>query len=631
MRKTAQDASPGGPADTAPGQDAVHPYSYDEEPSCSNCKKPMVLVTNPYSPAIVFNCPDCNTKIDVTGPSRVEPGTGNTETGEEHVQTFEGLLDKGANMEPEFDPKLDKFVDLAISSLAEHGDDVGRVMDMLLSTHGGEMNEESWSEVERQLNEFFEPEEVEANNFADPSHVPYNTSGRAPENMHAEDIRKNVNMYVQNMSNTPTAGMKDSLLKKIEASESDIKSMAMDVLMTAQGNKAIHVMSKSERPQADSSVIDLLASATANYIMKKPELDFIMVFEDILQEVVAMSEKEAFERVSLAAFKKEAVGKDQPFTLMVKQEWDLKNEIAKLVYGLSYFQLLSGQKQRIDTAFRSFYDSHSTFSSMIKKMPALVAALKVQAKDPRVLEKTAEPRRTVEDLPKNQPKQPAQSQGQRLQKRLESAASIVEDYLVTVRMIDLQIDDYRQKLEDRLRVAKLEAEAETVEPVIKQMLRALKQHEATVKGVSFKLRESATRTDVVNGQSVEALLAKIQKLVKNDALPRFEKLAKEFYKETEVAESFRWNLTTEQEERIPKEIPPESYEEVSPEKARSLQDVRRKVKQSLTVESKDFKQMLADFWNSVKSFVFQSIQPFLGFLEGAQDEFEIIQQEIEAL
>jgi hypothetical protein len=243
----------------------------------------------------------------------------------------------------------------------------------------------------------------------------------------------------------------------------------------------------------------------------------------------------------------------------------------------------------------------------------------------------APPRKTVQDLPPKKTQAPAQSRGQQLQKRLESAASIVEDYLVTVKMIDLQIEDYRQKLEERLRVAKLEAEADTVEPVIKQMLRALKQHEATVKGVSFKLRESSTRTDVVNGEAVEKLLAKLRNLVSGNALPRFEKLAKEFFKETEVTESFRWNLSTEQEERIPKEVPPETYEEVSPEKAKSLMDVRKKIKTSLDVQSKEFAQTLRDFWNGVKSFIFNSVQPFLGFLEGAQDELEQIEQEIEAL
>src|SRR5208337_1206621 len=48
LKKTSSDVYPGGAADTSPGQDAVHPYSYDEEPSCKNCKKPMVLVTQPY-------------------------------------------------------------------------------------------------------------------------------------------------------------------------------------------------------------------------------------------------------------------------------------------------------------------------------------------------------------------------------------------------------------------------------------------------------------------------------------------------------------------------------------------------------------------------------------------------------
>jgi hypothetical protein len=93
-----KEAYDGGPADTYPGQDAVHPYSYPTEPTnpnCPHCQKKMVSVTKPYSPEIVFSCPDCSFK---TNQNRMEPGTGNSESGAEHIQNFEGLVDKSAFM-----------------------------------------------------------------------------------------------------------------------------------------------------------------------------------------------------------------------------------------------------------------------------------------------------------------------------------------------------------------------------------------------------------------------------------------------------------------------------------------------------------------------------------------------------
>jgi phage terminase small subunit len=684
MKKTAQDVYPGGAADTSPGQDAVHPYSYDEEPSCSNCKKPMVLVTAPYSPSIVFNCPDCNTKTEVTGPNRVEPGTGNSESGAEHIQTFEGLLDKGAAMEK--DPIMQN-IEADIELLIDNGLPEEQIHQELVKNYGDYIDLDEAIQI---LDDYLAQHQNElpesyktSSNEVDPTHAPYETSGRAPSNPGAQDIRMNINdRVVQHTTNTPTSSIKDSILKEIEASDGDLQSMAREVLMSDEAKQAMDVLSREDGDWTNEQVLDLLSTATAKYVSSKPEIDFIMVFEDLLNEVSMMAESEAGSRV-YARLKKQAVGKDQPFTLTVRDEWTLKNEISRLVYGKTYFQLLTGQKERIDMAFRTFWDSHSTFSSMKRKLPAIVAALKVaeagrpvwrnckscgedfntsQYKDycsencyeaagrpveeppepwptetsPRrapgayssMNKEAAPPRRTVEDLPEPQPRQPADSQGQRLQKRLETAASIVEDYLVTVQLIDLQIEEYRKKLAQRLKVEKLEQEAEAVEPTIKQILRALDQHEATVKGVAFRLRDASTRTSVVDKASVERILEQVRKIVQTSALPKFEKLAKDLFKESEVSESFSQNLTTEQEERIPKEVPPEAYEDVSQDQAQRLLDVRRRVRQSLNVEA-DFS--IKDFWNKAKLFITQKILPFLGFVESAEDQLSAINKELEAL
>jgi len=815
MKKTAQDMYPGGAADTSPGQDAVHPYSYDEEPSCSNCKKPMVLVTAPYSPSIVFNCPDCNTKTDVTGPSRVEPGTGNSETGTEHIQNFEGLLDKGAAMKKDpimqnIEADIELLIDTGIPEMKIHQELVKNYGDYIDLNEAIQILDDYFAEHQNDIPESYKT----SSNEVDPTHAPYETSGRAPTNPGAQQVPLAINnMVVQHTTNTPTSSIKDSILKEIEASDGDLQSMAREILMTDEAKQAMDILSREDGDWTNEQALNLLSKATARYVSSHPEIDFIMTFEDLLNEVSLMADSEAGSQV-YAKMRKQAVGKDQPFTLTVRDEWTLKNEISRLVYGKTYFQLLTGQKDRIDMAFRTFWDSHSTFSSIKRKMPAIVAALKTaEVKNPydlgelflesavsvsdyfdeydenadeesafddakgelgmahakealqsdlqeilgpaatnvkiedqgeffefdssnishasaifefkiqgppdllkaiyqsewfggeksetpmdqhfgplsslrKVVEankgdglctrckknrgddrydengiyrgficgkcedktfskrpfdpeyagesleedaslnRIAEPRRTIEDLPEPQPRQPADSQGQRLQKRLETAASIVEDYLVTVQLIDLQIEEYRKKLAQRLKVEKLEQEAEAVEPTIKQILRALDQHEATVKGVAFRLRDASTRTSVVDKASVERIIEQVRKIVQTSALPKFEKLAKELFKEGEISESFSQSLTTEQEERIPKEVPPEAYEDVSPEQAQRLLDVRRRVRQSLNVEA-DFS--IKDFLNKARFFVMHKILPFLGFVESAEDQLSQINKELEAL
>jgi len=85
-----------GPLDNSPSGDAVHPYSYPSSqnytPDCPNCQRKMVITTEPSSPYKAFSCPDCSFKLDPV--NRMEPGTGNSETGTEHIQNYEGLVEK---------------------------------------------------------------------------------------------------------------------------------------------------------------------------------------------------------------------------------------------------------------------------------------------------------------------------------------------------------------------------------------------------------------------------------------------------------------------------------------------------------------------------------------------------------
>ena len=85
-----------GPLDNSPSQDAVHPYDYDTSqnytPDCPNCQRKLVLTTQPLTPFKAFTCPDCSFSIPYS--QRGDTGTLVGETGTEHLQSFEGLVDK---------------------------------------------------------------------------------------------------------------------------------------------------------------------------------------------------------------------------------------------------------------------------------------------------------------------------------------------------------------------------------------------------------------------------------------------------------------------------------------------------------------------------------------------------------
>lgn len=50
--------------------------------------------------------------------------------------------------------KVDQMVDLGISMMGDNKDNVGKVMDKLLSSRGGELEDSEWEEVEQELEDF---------------------------------------------------------------------------------------------------------------------------------------------------------------------------------------------------------------------------------------------------------------------------------------------------------------------------------------------------------------------------------------------------------------------------------------------------------------------------------------------
>ncbi|TAK59557.1 hypothetical protein [Methylobacter sp.] len=212
----------------------------------------------------------------------------------------------------------------------------------------------------------------------------------------------------------------------------------------------------------------------------------------------------------------------------------------------------------------------------------------------------------------------------KIEGELRTAAAIVSQSLIAKEAIRRELRNYEAELKEALGLAGLQDKAALVEDKVKALLNTLDEQEKIVGGIEFKLRNAHERVTAANAEQLETVMKDIQKIIKKGSEKQFDKLHKQLYVISEVAESFSAS--------IPKEGPgvPEVREEIE-EKTEELAGDRKGSYRYASDEStaKKFAGEVKKFWAKIKDFAMSVAKPALSWMEVYLSELKDVDAELD--
>jgi len=295
---------------------------------------------------------------------------------------------------------------------------------------------------------------------------------------------------------------------------------------------------------------------------------------------------------------------DQPFPRMIHQEMETRNQISNIIYGLTYFQLTVGQKDRVDRAMRIFWDSHGLFSA--QQVVNYMRRMGLMLKQADVLDFL---KKKETDAPKKgEERGVAEMSAKEIAvKKILAVNDKLETLYAAVALMNEQVKDYQAKLRTKLGIPKLEEEAKGAEEYMNELARLLEQKEFLLGNMVYTFKTSSERlvSALRSVEKVNAAIATIEEIVSPKKMARYQEIVQDFTKMEPIAESFSAYLETEEKKR-PKELQAPELEKLSPEQLTKLMETPQ-TKSSLNVMSASFWDTIKGWFNSLKALAADAI------------------------
>lgn len=313
---------------------------------------------------------------------------------------------------------------------------------------------------------------------------------------------------------------------------------------------------------------------------------------------------------------------DQPFPRMIHQEMETRNQISNIIYGLTYFQLTVGQKDRVDRAMRIFWDSHGLFSA--QTAVNYMRRMGFMFKQADVMDFLKKKEKT--EAPKSGEKGVAEMSAKEIAvKKIMAVNEKLENLYMAVALINEKVNEYRATLSKKLEIPKLEEEAKGAEEYMNELARLLEQKEFLLGNMVYTFKTSSERlvSSLRSVEKVNAAIETIEEVVSPKKMARYQEIVKDFTKMEPIAESFNAYLETEEKKR-PKELQGPELEKLSPEQLTKLMETPQ-TKSSLNVMSASFWDTIKGWFNSLKALAADAIglvTDDLALLQQAQADLE---------
>jgi hypothetical protein len=168
----------------------------------------------------------------------------------------------------------------------------------------------------------------------------------------------------------------------------------------------------------------------------------------------------------------------------------------------------------------------------------------------------------------------ADEKEEELLKRIEILLPKIREYKINSAKIDEWVNLYRERLEEINKIEKLREEALIAENMIKEILKDKGGIHKIIDDLEITLRNAYTRKSVVPAKEFEMALQMLEEELP-DHIETIRAFADAVYKQIQVAESFKIELTKEKVEEVKKEVR-EELPMLEIEKSSSIKEILKK-------------------------------------------------------